>query len=64
MEITDEIAQKHTNQLASIYSQEQMCSQFCLSEHLLNYINCTAAALACTTMGTEKAGKDRHNQCN
>lgn len=43
METTDEITQKHTKQLASIYGQKQLCSQFGLSEHLLNYINETAA---------------------
>lgn len=30
-------------QFDSIYSQKQLGSQFCLSEHLLNYINETAA---------------------
>lgn len=43
METADEITQKHIMQLASVCSWKQLCSQFCLSEHLLNYINETAA---------------------
>lgn len=43
METTDKITQKHTMQLASICSWKQLCSQSCPSEHLLNYINETAA---------------------
>lgn len=52
---TDEITQKHTMPRAAIYSWKQSCSQFCLSQHSLNYADETAAA-CCGTMDVEKAG--------
>lgn len=51
---TDEITQKHTMPRAAIYSWKQSCSQFCLSQHSLNYADETAAA-CCGTMDVEKA---------